>query len=1117
MSPFELYAELTRRGVILWADRERLRYRAAPGTMDESLRAQLVANKETIYRLLRNGVSGEASYPLSHGQRALWFLYKLDPQSAAYNTVLVARVHSAVEVAALGRAFAALAERHQVLRSTYAQGELGPMQHVHDGNGFSLAEIDGSRWSEKRLQQWLGDEARRPFNLEQGPVWRATLVRQSGEQGVLQLVVHHIAIDVMSYMVLIDELRELYPAARLGIVSRLAPPEAQYSDYMLWQAEFLSSAEGERLWNFWREQLAGKLPVIELPTDRPRPPLQTYRGASHPFVFDQKLIASLRTLADSERATLHMALLAAFAAVLHRYTGQEEMMIGSPTTGRTDAKFARVVGLFANLVALRLKVPGGADFRTLLKQVRQAVIEAQAHQGYPFSLLVERLQLQRDPSRTPLFQITFTLDRSNWFERTGSGGEVGGQGVDVGGLQLVPMAASEQEGQFDLALQIIERTDSFSAYLKYNTDLFDAVTIERMAGHYMQLLAGAVAEPGKAVWALPVLTEAEKTRLSVEWNRTETEALRSQLVHELLERQTERTPERTAVAFENQTLSYAELNRRANQLASHLRTLGVGPETLVGISVERSVEMLVAVLGVLKAGGAYVPLDPSHPPERLAMVLEDAKAKVLLTQEHLLARLPAHQAQVVCLDLQQETIAQAPAANLNLELKPENLAYVMYTSGSTGRPKGVQIPHAAVVNLLDSMSAEPGLNEDDVLLAVTNLSFDIAGLELFLPLSVGAKVVIANSETCVNGPRLMQLLAETKTTVMQATPVTWRLLLGSGWPGTPGLKILCGGEAFPRDLAEALLSKSAEVWNMYGPTETTIWSTVSQVSSGKGSVPIGRPIANTEVFILDPHQQLVPIGVWGELHIGGRGLARGYLNRPELTSERFIPNPFAPEARLYKTGDLARYLSDGTIEFQGRMDDQIKLRGFRIELGEIETALAAHPAVRHQAVAVRTDGGEGRLVAYVVLEGEESILTELPGFLRTKLPAYMVPTVFVPMKALPVTPNGKIDRRSLPAPAPTRPELAAAFAPPRNPLEQLLAQTYASVLGLDRVGIHDNFFELGGASLSSLEITAKLNEAGIPIPPESIFEYQTIAELAAVIESMSDGKEISQLLQEIGK
>jgi len=363
----------------------------------------------------------------------------------------------------------------------------------------------------------------------------------------------------------------------------------------------------------------------------------------------------------------------------------------------------------------------------------------------------------------------------------------------------------------------------------------------------------------------------------------------------------------------------------------------------------------------------------------------------------------------------------------------------------------------------------------------------------------------------------MQLLAETKTTVMQATPVTWRLLLGSGWPGTPGLKILCGGEAFPRDLAEALLSKSAEVWNMYGPTETTIWSTVSQVSSGKGSVPIGRPIANTEIFILDPHQQLVPIGVWGELHIGGRGLARGYLNRPELTAERFIPSPFAPEARLYKTGDLARYLPDGTIEFQGRMDDQIKLRGFRIELGEIETALAAHPAVRHQAVAVRTDGGEGRLVAYVVVEGEESILTELPGFLRTKLPAYMVPTVFVPMKSLPVTPNGKIDRRALPAPAPTRPELAAAFAPPRNPLEQLLAQTYATVLGLDRVGIHDNFFELGGASLSSLEITAKLNEAGIPIPPESIFEYQTIAELAAVIESMSDGKEISQLLQEIGK
>jgi amino acid adenylation domain-containing protein len=822
------------------------------------------------------------------------------------------------------------------------------------------------------------------------------------------------------------------------------------------------------------------------------------------FNFPPALTGSLRTLAQREGTTLFMVLLSGFTALLWKYTGQTDILIGTPAANRSRREVEDLIGLFLNMLVLRTDLGGDPSFSHLLGRVRQTALEAYDHQDMPFEQLVEELQPKRDRSRSPLFQVVFALQN------------VPSTPLQLSGLEVRPLEVSTATSKFDLSVAVTEAPDGMFATWEYNTDIYEGETVERMAGHYVGLLESAVAEPGRALSGLSMLAEPERRQICQEWNQTGKDPGPIQRIDQLVEAQAARGPERIALVFAGQSLGYAELNGRANQLAHRLRSLGVGPETLVAISIGRSLEMVIAVLGVLKAGGAYVPVDPSYPHERLAMLLADSGAKVLLTEEKLAGKLPAHQARTLCLDSEWASIAQNPATNLELPLEPTGLAYVIYTSGSTGRPKGVQITHRAVVNFLRSMSVEPGMTPDDVLLAVTSLSFDIAGLELFLPLSLGAKVVIASQEASANGAELLGLLSGCQPTVMQATPVTWRLLLGAGWSGSARLKILCGGEAMPRELAAALLAKGKEVWNMYGPTETTIWSTLCRVSPREGSVSIGRPIANTQVYVLDHHLQPVPVGVPGELYIGGLGLARGYLKRPELTAERFVRNPFSddPKERLYKTGDSVRYRPDGNLEFYGRLDDQVKVRGYRIELGEVESALKLHPQVKEAVVVVRPDGtGENRLIAYLVMQ-DPSALAELSGFLRTKLPAYMAPAVFVPIPSFPVTPNGKVDRRALPEPAPVRPQLAVEFAPPRNPLEELLARTYATVLGLDRVGIHDNFFELGGASLSSLQITANLHETGVPIPPAWIFEHQTIAELAAAAAAGEGASPSGQLARE---
>jgi len=1051
-------------------------------------------------------------HPLSRGQQSMWFMYQLAPDSAAYNVAFTARIRSEVDAPALQRAFQALTDRHACLRTTFALQDGQPVQEIYGYREVAFEPIDGMAWSADELRDQIAQAYAQPFDLENGPVFRAGLFTRAATDHVLLIAAHHIVMDGWSVWVLLDEFRALYAAERSGTVASLPVLSAQYTDFVDWQTAMLAGPEGERNWEYWQTQLSGELPVLNLPTDRPRPPVQTYDGATHDFALSEDLGRKIKALAKAHQTTPYTVLLSAFHVLLHRYTGQDDIWIGSPTAGRSRAEFAGIVGDFINMNVMRTDLSRNPTFAALLSQMRQTVLDALDHQDYPFLLLVEKLVKHHDPSRSPLYQVAFDLQRLHRFGELADlfvPGRAAGR-VDVGGLIFEPYPMPQQEGQFDVTLQMAEVGDTLLGSFKYNVDLFDADTIARMQGHFRTLLEGIAADPDRRLSNLPLLTDAERYQLIVAWNNTQSDYPRDRCVHQLFEAQAARTPDATAAIFESGALTYRELNQRSNQLAHYLRRLGVGPETLVGLSVERSPDMLVGLLGILKAGGAYVPLDPAFPTDRLAFMLEDSGARVLLTQRSLLDAsgfLPQPSSlTAVCLDTDWPAIARESADNFDGGATTDNLAYVLHTSGSTGKPKGVQIPHRALTNFLVSMQREPGLTERDTLLAVTTLSFDIAGLELYLPLITGARVVIASREAAADGPRLMELLQQFGVTVLQATPATWRMLIDSGWAGRPGLKMLCGGEALPRDLANQMIARGGSLWNMYGPTETTIWSSVCEVQPGDAPLSIGRPITNTQFYVLDASRQPAPISVPGELFIGGDGVARGYLNRPELTAEKFLSNPF--DARLghvYKTGDLVRYRADGSMEFLGRIDHQVKVRGFRIELGEIEVVLAQHPAVRESVVIVREDiPGDKRLAAYMTVSQPPAPPTqEFRNYLKEKLPEYMVPSTFVILEVLPLTPNGKIDRRALPKPDTVRSDLDDGFAPPATPMETLIAAVWREALMVDRVSVYDNFFDLGGHSLASVQVTAILEQkTGVRINP-ALIRYQTLGQLAASYEEQT--------------
>jgi amino acid adenylation domain-containing protein len=809
------------------------------------------------------------------------------------------------------------------------------------------------------------------------------------------------------------------------------------------------------------------------------------------------LVQSLKALSRQEGATLFMTLLAAFQTLLHRYTGQSIVVVGSPIAGRTHLETEGLIGLFINTLVLRTDLAGNPTFRELLHRVREVSTQAYAHQDLPFEKLVEALNPERDLSRNPLFQVLFNLENIPKHATQAQSLGIGAFEFDRG---IAPL---------DLSLEMVEGADGLSCIAEYNTDLFDAATISRLLSHFRTLLEGIIAHPEQSIATLPLLTAAERQQLLGEWNATAADR-EDVCIHHLFEAQVEQTPDAVAMVFEGQQMTYRELNHRADQLAYYLHKLGVGPEVVVGICVERSLEMLVGLLGILKAGGAYVPLDPAYPKERLAFMLEDMQAPVLVTQQRLAVSLSDYTTRLVCLDADWEAIAREGDLKPDSGVSAENLAYVIYTSGSTGQPKGVAVSHRSVVNFLTAVCQRPGLTHQDILLTVAPVAFDMAVFDLWLPLTVGARIVMVSHEVAADGGRLVRELVATNTTVMHATPATWRLLLEAGWQHSSRLAILCGGEALSRELATQLLARGSCLWNLYGPTEATVWSTVHEVQPQEGSISIGRPLANMQTYVLDAHGQPVPIGVPGELYIGGVGLARGYLNRPELTAERFIPNPFSsePGARLYKTGDLVRYWPDGGLEFLGRLDHQVKLRGFRIELGEIEAVLDQHPGLRQVVVVAREDlPGQQQLVAYVIPhQGLAPTISDLRSFLQAKLPDYMVPAAFVLLETLPLTSNGKIDRRALPPPAPTRPELAAPFVAPRTPIEAMLAGIWAEVLRLERVGIHDDFFELGGHSLLATQVMSRLQRAlRVELPLGVLFDQPTVAGLAeAVVEAMAE-------------
>jgi amino acid adenylation domain-containing protein len=1047
-------------------------------------------------------------FPLSHGQTGLWFVQQIAPESSAYNIAVAAEAKGPLDLAALQRSMQVLVDRHPALRTTFHRNDVGePLQRVHRSMAASVDFADAEGWTDEKLTQHAGRKTWQPFNLERGPLFRVVVLRRSRQGHVMLFALHHICGDFWSFTTAFNELAQLYQQETGDIPAVLPKLELQYSDYVEHQRRLLNGKRGEQLWEYWREALQPPLPNLDLPTDYPRPPVQTYRGASRSLTLEKRLANSLHDLSRSCGATLYMTLLAAFQVLLHRYTGQDEILTGSPVAGRSSAESAGLVGYFTNPLVMRLKVNGEATFRQVLEEVRRVVLNALEHQEYPFPLLTERLRPLRDPSRSPLFQAMFILQKAQRAELNGlTSFALGGAESEVqfGPLTLRPIELPGRQVPFDLTLMMSQEESVLKASLQYNTDLFEDATAERILRQFSTLLQGIATDPSGNIQALPLLAEQELQELR-EWNGTTRIYPREELIHELFEAQVKRAPEAIAIEDAHQAFSYAELDARANQLARHLQKLGVGPESVGAVYLERSVEIAVALLAILKAGGAYLPLDPAFPENRVRFMLEDAGVKVMVSEKALQLGLQSYSGRVVLLDHDWEAIAKESPAKIAERWDSDHLAYLIYTSGSSGLPKGVQISHRAVVNFLTSMVQVPGMRASDVLVSVTTISFDIFGLELYLPLISGAKVVVAPREIAIDGYALLELLKKSRATTMQATPATWQLVLTANKRGLPPLRALCGGDILPPDLVNDLRANGCSVWNLYGPTETTIWSAVHDATSGQDSLTgtiIGRPIANTQIYILDAHLQPLHAGIPGELVIGGDGVAPGYWRRPVLTAEKFIPDPFGnqPGARLYRTGDLARLRSNGQIEFLGRLDNQVKVRGYRIELGEIESALSSHPGVQQAVVAARKqNSGDQRLIAYLVAkaDGQSADIDprELRQFLSQRLPDAFLPSHFVSLEKLPLTPNGKVDRKALPDPqaqAPAR----LAFIAPDSGLERTIAEIWKRVLSKDKVGIHDNFFDLGGHSLLLAQVQASLRQAGNDISMVDLLRWPTIADLA---------------------
>ncbi|HEX3045612.1 MAG TPA: amino acid adenylation domain-containing protein, partial [Bacillota bacterium] len=1079
-------------------------------------------NPQDALDSIKRYTGNEGSFPLSYAQQRLWFMDRLYHGSPQYNLASALRLKGTLNSTILTRSIREIFTRHAILRTAFRE-EAGVPRQIVQPEAFPMIEtvtllnLPEAERTPKALA--LAQEmAARSFKLEEAPLFRAQLYQVDATEHILALAAHHLIFDGWSFGVFLHELAFLYTkyskaegpeTGGLPEPARLPELAIQYYDYCGWQMERFANQQLKAQLDYWKTQLSRNLPALHLPLDKPRPALQTFGGAKIIQSLPGKLVSDLQRIARERGATLFMILLAAFDTLLYRYTGQEEIVVGTTVANRNYRALEPLIGFFTNNLVLRAAIPENTGFLEFLAGVKQVTLGAYANQDLPFEKIVEEIHPERDLSQNPLFQVLFSLQNTP------------GQPAGFAGIEIDTLELNNDFSRFDLAVDLWETKQGLAAVFEYNTALFLPETIVRMAGHYMQLLEGIAANPTLELNQYPILTPEERRTLLQEWNDTRID-FQSELWVKIFEENAANAPDTIALVAGEQRLTYGELNRRANQLAHYIQAQGVKPEVVTGVYLERTAMMLVALLGIHKAGGAYLPLDPIFPKQRIEYMLENAQVPLVLTQSSLLSTLPETSAQIICLDTSGKALEVQSPAPPGHSASSASLAYLIYTSGSTGKPKGVQIEHGALANFLQGMKLQIDIGPGDRLLAVTTLSFDIAGLELFLPLIAGATVVMADREEVISGARLLRKLDEHDITLMQATPATWRMLLDAGWQGKNNLKILCGGEAVPRDLGAELLKRAARVWNVYGPTETTIWSTIAELKLPLETVSIGRPIANTQIYIVDLAFGLVPMGIPGELLIGGAGLARGYLKLPELTAEKFVPNNLmerapqgAPLQKIYRTGDLARWLPDGTIECLGRIDHQVKIRGYRIELGEIEGVLNQHPKVEASVVVAKElRPGEKSLVGYFTSNadpGADSNYKELRDFLKEKLPDYMVPAAFVQLTAFPLTPNGKIDRLALPMPARTGAEQIRttgkeAQIPPANEIEGAIARIWREVLNMDRIGVHDSFFDLGGHSLLLGQVQSKLQSIlNFDIEMLELFKYPTIRMLADYIRRQLQG------------
>jgi amino acid adenylation domain-containing protein len=1062
------------------------------------------AKRALLAERLREQAAAEESASMSFAQQRLWFIDQLDPGSPAYNMPLTLRLRGALDVGALERSLVAIVERHEVLRSAFPVSDGKPALAVAPRANLSLevaaVESVAGAEAEAELRRRIVAEIQRPFDLARGPLVRACLLRMGPRDHVLLVVIHHIVCDAWSFGVVIRELSALYEMDVSGRSSALAPLPMQYRHFAQRQREALQGGALERELSYWRQILAGA-PTLQLSTDRSRPAVLGSSGAVESVAFPEDLTAAIKSFSRAQRVSVFATMLAAFNALLARYSGQDDIVVGVPVTNRSEADLEPLVGFFVNSVAVRTDLSGEPNFRTLVQRVRNVVLDGVEHRDLPFERLVQALEVERSLSQNPVYQVMYSHIVPS------------AVAIQIAGLDVEKLDFDKGTAKLDLSLSTVERA-AMQVRMEYSTDLFDASTVRRLLEHFGALLGAAIADPERAVSRLEILTREERERVLVEWNATARVYPREGSIGEVFGREARLRPEAVAVSFGEQALSYGELDARSDELARWLRRCGVGRDVPVGVLLERSLEMVVCWLGVLKAGGAYVPLDPEYPGERLHYMLSDTGAPVLLTHSGLRARVDGYAGRTLCVDAQWDELATAAGEPLAVEANGDSLAYVIYTSGSTGEPKGVAVPQRAVLRLVCGADYVQ-LGADDRVAQLSNASFDAGTFEVWGALLNGARLELMSREVSLNPVEFAQFLSVRGITVMFLTTALFNQLAREVPGCFGGLRaVLFGGEAVdPASVRRVLQAGGPQrLLHVYGPTENTTfssWHEVVEVAPDARTIPIGRPISNSTLYVLDRHLQPVPVGVPGELYVGGDGLARGYWNRPELSQEKFVASPFEAGQRLYRTGDQVRYRDDGALEFLGRADHQVKLRGYRIELGEVEAALGAQPGVREAVVLCREDrAGDKRLVGYVVsAPGLELEPSELRERLRQRLPEYMVPSALVLLEALPLTPNGKVDRQALPAPEGER-QVKDAYVAPRGELEARIAAIWRELLGVERVGVHDNFFDLGGDSLKATQVINRIRERlSAAVSISAVFEHPTIAALAEAIEAgrMADG------------